>query len=363
MSGVIEMKRPERILIIKMSAIGDVVHTLPLLEVLGKNFPGTRIDWLVEEEASDIIAGHPFLDRMIVSRRKGWEKRLAGFRDGPAVLREGFAFLKELRARRYDLILDLQGLLRSGVLTGLSRGKRKIGLEGAREGGGLFVNDGPVPVDPDEHAVDRYLRMAAYLGCRPVPWKGEIALFDADRERVERLLNGNAMSGRPLVAVNPMARWETKLWPPERFTALAARLTDELGCGVVFTGSRRDRAVLDGVCAGAGDRAVNLAGRTDLKQLACLYTRCAVVVTTDTGPMHIAAAMGTPVVALFGPTAPWRTGPYGKGHTIIREKMPCSPCFKKRCDHGTCMDRIAVDRVFSAVREALGAGVTAGERG
>jgi 3-deoxy-D-manno-octulosonic-acid transferase/heptosyltransferase-1 len=150
-----------------------------------------------------------------------------------------------------------------------------------------------------------------------------------------------------------MARWKTKLWEPERFAVLADRVTDELSCEVVFTGSNKDRNVIEDISKKMKRRPINLAGRTSLKQLACLFTGCAVLVTTDTGPMHIAAAMGCRVVALFGPTAPWRTGPYGQSHKVIRADLECSPCFKKKCNDMSCMKEITVDRVFEAVKDMV----------
>ncbi len=347
------MERPESILIIKLSAIGDVVHALPLLESLRSNFPAARIDWLVEEEASQIVLGHPALDRVIVSRRKRWLRRPAR----PAALRDAFReaaqLLKEVRANRYDWVIDLQGLLKSGVLTGLSRGRRKLGLDGAREGGWLFFKERPVPVDYDQHAIERYLTLVDFLGCRRIPWQGAIPLSQRDEAAVDDLLERSGLSGGALVALNPMARWKTKLWGPERFAELADAVRRELGCEIAVTGSPADRALADEIVGRMTTRGVSLAGRTTLKELAGLFDRCRAVVATDTGPMHIAAAMGCPTVALFGPTAPWRTGPYGDRHRVVREELICSPCFRKQCDHPRCMERIRVESVLEALRETL----------
>jgi heptosyltransferase-1 len=346
-------KVPKSILIIKLSAIGDVVHALPFLEILRENFPNARIDWLVEEQALQIIAGHSALDQVIVSRRNLWKNKLLQFKSCMSVIREVKVFLKELRSYEYDLVIDLQGLLKSGILTGLSKGKRKIGMAGAREGGWVFLNERPVPVDYDRHAIDRYLRVAGYLECNISSWKGDIPVSDSDKKWVNDLLNDNGIQKRPLVVINPMARWKTKLWEPERFAVLADRITDELSCKVIFTGSNTDRNVIEDISKKMKRRSINLAGRTSLKQLACLFTGCAALVTTDTGPMHIGAAMGCRVVALFGPTAPWRTGPYGQSHKVIRADLECSPCFKKKCNDMSCMKEITVDRVFEAVKDTI----------
>jgi 3-deoxy-D-manno-octulosonic-acid transferase/heptosyltransferase-1 len=316
------------------------------------NFPNARIDWLVESEAAPIVEGHEAVDRLFVSRRKPWRNRIAASGRYGQVLQEVLRFVKEVRGCRYDAIIDLQGLLKSAVWVGLARGGAKIGLAGSREGAWMAYNRPPVPVDYDRHAIDRYLQAAEHLNCRRGDWDGRIPVSPKDRQRVEELTGCRRIHDMRLVAVNPMARWTTKLWRPERFSELADRIARELSCHIVFTGSSADRAVIESIRGRMKHRALDLVGKTTLKELACLYSLCRVVVCTDTGPMHIAAAMGRPVVALFGPTSPLRTGPYGIGHRVLRaEGMACSPCFKKRCDQTACMDAIQVEDVFTAVKE------------
>ncbi len=347
------MQIPNSILIVKLSAIGDVVHSIPVLEILRENFPSARIDWLIEEEAYGIIHRHTGIDHVYVSRRKSWQRRLLKGGERRAVIREIVRFMREIRSIEYDMVIDLHGLFKSGILTGLARGKRKIGMSGATEGGWLFLNERPIPVDYNQHAIDRYLKVPEYLECDLVSWKGDIEICEPDKKFIDRLFSSNGLSQRPVVAINPMARWDTKLWEPERFALLADRIRNELGCHVLFTGSKEDRAIIEDMSQMMEHCPFNVAGRTSLKELAYLYTRCPVLITTDTGPMHIAAAMGCHVVALFGPTAPWRTGPYGDGHRIIRAGVECSPCFKKKCDHMSCMKKISVDAAFDAVKQIL----------
>jgi len=344
------------ILIVKLSAIGDVVHSLPFLEALRKRFPGARIDWVVEEDSSQVLVGHPALNRVILSRRKSWQRRLSKTANPLFVFGELLDFLNELRSCQYDLVIDLQGLLKSGILVGLSKGKRKIGMSGSREGAGLFLNERPIPVDYGRHAIERYLTVTRYLGCNGAGGGGKIPFTESEGKSIDAILEHHRIGKRPLIAINPMAKWPTKLWEIDRFAVLAGRMREELGCEIVFTGSSGDRPVIDDVVGRMTNPPLNLAGRTSLKELAYLYTRCRLLVSTDTGPMHVAAAMGCPVVALFGPTAPWRTGPYGTAHTVIRTHAGCSPCFKKRCDHMTCMKEIRVDQVFEGVKEVLAAG-------
>ena len=344
---------PQTILIIKLSAIGDVVNALPLLEVLSQNFPLASIDWLVEEDAFSVIEGHPALRRIIVSRRKSWQRRLKEGFHIRGVLREMGGFVREVRKVDYDLVLDVQGLLKSGILTGVSRGKRKIGLSDAREMANLFFTEEAEGVNFHDHAVDRYLTLARHLGCAMYPWDGAIPISEKDKEQVDRLLSETGLGEKPFVAINPVARWESKLWDSERFAQVGDWLRDTLRCDLLFTGARGDKGVIEGIMARMTHKAVNLAGRTSLKELACLYTRCQALITTDTGPMHIAVAMGCPTVALFGPTAPWRTGPYGPRHQVVRSGADCSPCFRKHCAPMTCMRDITVDQVVTSVAAVL----------
>ncbi len=329
------------------------MHALPFLESLRKGFPRATIDWVVEEASSRLLEGHPAVNRIILSRRKSWQNELVKKGNPLSVFKESSRFFIELRSRNYDLVIDLQGLLKSGVLVGLSRGKRKVGMGGSREGARLFLNEPSVPVDYGQHAIDRYLKVAEYLGCDAAGCDGHIPVFEPDRRSVDQILDRSGIDKKAIVAINPIAKWSTKLWDPGRFAALADRIGDDSGCAVAFTGSTLDRNVIDDIRGMMRTDPLNLAGRTNLKELAYLYSRCKLVVTTDTGPMHIAAAMGCPVVALFGPTAPWRTGPYGKGHRVIRADVECSPCFKKKCDHMICMKEIAVEQVFEGVKEML----------
>jgi lipopolysaccharide heptosyltransferase II len=228
-----------------------------------------------------------------------------------------------------------------------------MGLAGVREGGDLFWSERPVPVNPDQHAIDRYLGLTDSVGCQRREWKGRIPVFEADKNKIRAFLRDQIHYRAPLVAINPMAKWDTKLWDPVLFAQLADRLIRELSCQVVFTGSGGDEAEITRIAHLMESNPMNLTGQTTLKELAYLYSKCDAVVSTDTGPMHIAAASECPVIALFGPTAPGRTGPYGAGHQVIRSDIHCSPCFEKKCDHASCMGDIAVDSVLTAVEKVL----------
>ncbi len=341
------------ILIVKLSAIGDVIHTLPALNALRRRHPGARITWLVEEAAADLVRGHRALDRVLVSRRQHWLRELKG-PGRTRSLQEMRAFIRALRDTRYDLIIDFQALLKSAVLIALARGRRKVGFGPGlthMEHSYLFLNERIPAVDMEIHALDRGLMLLEALGIPRGLFTYDLPVGKSERRAVDELLGRHGIdASRPLVAVNPVAKWETKLWSPSAFARLADRLIHRCGARVVFTGSAQDRPVIADILSRMAFPAVSLAGETSLKTLAALYRRCRLLVSTDTGPMHLACAVDTPVVALFGPTAPWRTGPYGTQHRVIRTGIACSPCFKRTCPLGTgdCMRQIPVSRVFEA---------------
>ncbi len=339
------------ILIVKTSAIGDVIHTLPALNALRRKYPESRIDWLVEEAAADVVIGHRALDAVLVSRRKAWIRDLKQGRVLAAY--RGFAgFVKKLRVTEYDLLIDFQGLLKSGIFVGLARAKRKVGFGKGMEHAEcsyLFLNEPIPPVNMDQHAAIRELLLLKAIGIESEEIVFDLPVTDEQREKIEYLLAAEGIDpAKPLVAINPMTTWETKHWRNDRFARVADALLDK-GMAVVFSGGPQDVRGIEEIRGAMVGKAASLAGRTTLKELAALYERVAVLITTDTGPMHLAAAAGAPVVALFGPTAPWRTGPFGEGHRILRADIACSPCLKRQCDRDhACMTQITVDQVVQA---------------
>lgn len=346
------------ILIVKTSAIGDVIHTLPALHCLRRHYPAARITWLVEEAAADAVVGHSALDRVLVSGRKGW---IGEWRAGErlAAWRKARRFVHELRDTYYDLLIDFQGLFKSGIWVAMARARRKVGFGRGMEHAEmsyLFLNEQVPAVSMDMHAVDRELQLLRAIGIECPQVRFELPFTAADHEAAANLLETHGIApDQRFIAINPMTTWPTKHWQSDKFATLADRLV-ESGKAVVFTGGPGDQEGVAAICAMMERKAANLAGQTTLKHLAAIYARARVVVSTDTGPMHVAAAIGTPVVAIFGPTAPWRTGPYGEGHRIIRLGLPCSPCLKKHCQYGTtaCMADISVDEVARAVGNIFG---------
>jgi heptosyltransferase-1 len=344
-----ERQNQVNILIVKLSAIGDVIHTLPSLAALRKLYPDACITWVVEEAAAELVNNHPYLNEVIISQRKSWAKDLQNCQIRRP-LREIRSFLKELRKRPYDLVIDFHGLLKSSVIVFLSRGKRKLGYDSLQELSGLFLNE-KIPEDMNKHAVDRYLDFPRYLGAKIDNVEFILPQNNDAEAKVQLLMGKYKLDDKKFIAINPIAYWETKLWDDGNFARLADLIKENLKMNVVFTGSEKES--IEKITSGMVTYGINFGGQTSLSELAYLYKKARFVITTDSGPMHLAAAVGTPVIALFGPTDPARTGPYGEGHTIVRTQLPCSPCFLKKCATRKCMKEILPEQVFAVVENKL----------
>jgi heptosyltransferase I len=339
----ISMPDYQRILIIKPSSFGDVIHALPTLAALRDRFPSAHITWLVKRQWAGVLERAVGLDRIwpIESGVQGWMR-----------------MVPPLRAAAFDLVIDLQGLFRSGAIAWLTGCRTRVGFANAREGSPFCYTQRVTIPTPDMHAVDRYLLIASAVGASPkgVP-EFRISRTATDRERVAQLLTDCGVGpGVQWIAMNVSARWETKRWPPEHFAAVADALQEE-GLGpVALIGGPDDRAATNIVLTKMRTTPIELTGQTSPELLPALLESASLLLTNDSGPMHIAAAMGTPVVALFGPTSPLRTGPYGTQHRVLRSRVPCSPCFSRTCRNPVqleCLTTIDPKAVMDAMREKL----------
>ena len=339
----------EKILIVKPSAFGDVVHSLPFLGALRRAYPKARIGWVVARSCAGLLEGHADVDDLYVFERERW----GGFRNLPRNAREFTAFARRLRAQKFDLVVDLQGLFRSAFLTRLTGAGERVGFRNARELGWMCYTRRVRVTDPEMHAVDRYLAVAGQLGLaieRPVRFNVHVS--DDARTFAAKWFTANA-AGRAVVAMLPGSQWPSKRWPAEQFAALASRL-EAKGARVVLLGAPSERALAERICGMMMHPAASLAGETTIPQLAAVLERASVVVASDSGPMHLAVALDRPVVALFGPTSVARTGPYGGSAIVLRSDRACAPCFEPDCENLECMRDITVEQVFEAVIAAAG---------
>ncbi len=358
-NSALAKRRFDRILLVKPSSLGDVIHALPVLHGLRGRYPAAKIDWLVAGAFAPLIRSHPDLSEAVIFDRA----RYGGLWRSPRVAGEFISFLGELRRRRYELVIDLQGLFRSGFLSWATRAPVRLGFAEAREGAGAFYTHRLPQQPPDRHAVDRNRAVGDVLGFSPCPTTFDLALPPECREQADVLLGESVSCGRadgPLVAVVPGARWETKVWLPERFAAVADRLAQAVGARVVLLGSAAERDLCAGIAEACRHRPASLAGRTSLLQMAAVIARSDLVVCHDSAAVHLAVALERPALCLTGPTNPSRTGPYRRADDVLRLDLACSPCYLRRlsqCRHShACMRDLTVDMVADRALAALAAG-------
>ncbi len=329
----------DKLLIIKPSALGDIVHTLPFLAAVKKTYPDCEVHWLVAKGLHTFLEGHPFIDRLWLFDKQRWKK--AG--NFSRTLGELKDLWQGLRQEKFDVSVDLSGLLRSGLLTWAGGATLRLGFSDSNEGSPFFYNKKITGGDAI-HAIDRYLKLAAVLGCDTSEVVYPFAPFEDNPAICDELPEKYAVFA-------PSAGKGANRWPAERFGKLAAKLDIPV---VVIAGKAEENIALQAVEASEG-KALSIAGRTNLKELVAVIKKATFFVTNDTGPMHIAAAQKVPVFAIFGPANPVRTGPYGDIHTVIREELDCSPCYRwKPCDNWQCMENISVDRVYNEIRTRFG---------
>ena len=346
------MDEPARILIIKPSHMGDVVRAMPVLCAIARHWPAARIDWLIHPANAPLIHAHRCLRRLVPFDRDAfgrWASR-------PAVARRFFAFLRSLARNRYDLVLDLQGLFRTGFLSWATGARRRLGLDRCRELAGGFYSR-RVSTRGAVHAVDVNLCMAAAVGASLEPITFDVpvseAAWAAVCDRFERLR-------RPYAVLCPGATAESKRFDTMGFAAVADRLDRRHGVPSVLVGSPAERPIAEEVAARCTSAApLCLAAETNLAELVAILAHATLCVANDSGPLHVAAALGRPVVGIYGPTDPARVGPYGQLDRVVRSPVPRPPSYR-RADR-RCIEAVPVEAVLAKLSAVLAERAEGGE--
>jgi heptosyltransferase-1 len=343
--------RPHRICVIKPSGLGDVIQALPLLAVLKAQYPEAEISWVINRQFANLVETHRLIDELLFYDRKG------GFR-------AGWKLLRELRARRFDLVFDLQGLLRSGMMTLATGAPLRVGLESAREGSHLATHLSLRNTGRMLPAYQRYWRLAEVLGLKHAKSETGIRILDADREWVDEHL---PKSESRILAIHAGATWVTKRWAATKFAAIASRAAREYGFQLAIIGSPNERALATAIASiirerlpkSVADTSIyNFAGQTTLRQLAALLDSVDFLLTNDAGPMHLADAVGTPVCAIFLCTSSERSGPSGPQHRMVNCKLDCAGSYRKRCPYSglqkmQCKEELSVENVWQAFTDMV----------
>jgi heptosyltransferase I len=335
---------PSRICIIKPSSLGDVVHALPILAALRARWPAAHIAWVVSRPFRELLEGHPALDELIVHDRTARQGDFLG-------LVANAALLRKLSRSRFDLTIDLQGLLRSGVMTAATRSRVRVGLADAREGATWFYTDLVDASRLSLHAVERTQRVAAAFGARMPEPQFDLPISANDIQWAREIL---APLPLPRIVLNVGARWLTKRWPPEHFAVLGRRLVATYGAGLIAVGSASDRLLVQALQEHIAPITVfDLCGMTNLHQLAALSTEADIFISNDTGPLHLAAAAGARVIGIYTCTNPALTGPYGPRATTVQTGIWCKCSLKRTCDRMECMGELTPERVWPIVQQQI----------
>lgn len=336
----------KNILVVKLSAIGDVVHALPVSHALKKCFPEARITWVVEKPAYDLLLNNPYIDEIIIFDKPNFKSLGGLWRNAPR-------FIGLLRSRRFDVALDLQALFKGAAIAYCSGAPLRLVYCDTREKS-EWLSKRVCGPNQKGHIVQRYLDVVRGLGCEVGEPVFPIVITDEEIKRAAAIAkHGGLAIGQQYAILSPGANWPNKRWPPESFSALADRLYND-GIIPVLTGGPGDRRISEDIISHTAIPPVDLTGRTSLKQLSYIIREAKAFVGGDTGPMHLAAALGTPVVALHGPTDIIRNGPYGDKNRAIVASRECAGCWRRKCPKGLdCLEQISVDAVYAAICEVL----------
>jgi heptosyltransferase-1 len=342
------------VLIIRLSAIGDVVQGIPCLVALKESSPSWKFSWLVEEKSAPLLRGHPCLDHLFVLSKSGFASY---FREHQEIIEGNFwNILSALRRAKVDISIDLQGLMKSAVWGLLSGSSRRVGHKRSRESTWLFINErvGLHDVfDPDFPLHQRYLEPAAHLGADLSKARYALPKASAEEQASVQALLSPFSKDQPILAICPWSAWHSKNWPTQKWLRLIHEFSADYQ--MILLGDASQAAQAQDICLSA-PKLLNLVGKTSLTTLPELFRHISVVLGPDSGPLHIANATSIPhIIMLFGSTSWKRSGPVGKGHLTLSTELPCQPCFKRTCplQHLNCQNDLSVDRVILALRQVL----------
>jgi lipopolysaccharide heptosyltransferase I len=346
-----------KFLILRLSAVGDVIRTLPAAKALKERYPSSSITWIVEEPSQAFLKTQPEVDEVILFPRKRWTQGIKSLRKIWGTIGEMRGFVEDLRSRRFDVVLDFHGILKSGVLSFLSGSPKRIGYDGSstKEGNFLFSN---VKVKLPREKISRFERNLALLKGMELELKEpkySLHIPPEDREYVASFFKASPESlRRPLIAIHPGTSTKAvfKRWMPDQYAQLADRLIREFKASVLFTWGYGELEWVEGIRKEMKELSFLGPKTESLTQLGEVYRHCDLYIGGDTGPMHIASLMGIPAVVIYGPTDPVENEPFGI-HIKVRKEVGCNPCHEYSCKELFCIKAISADEVFKATKEML----------
>ena len=339
----------KKFLVIKLSALGDIVHALPVARTLRQSYPQAFIAWMIEERYKELLHNNPDIDEIIPIRIKSWKKNW-----NRKTLKEILKIVKNLRQQNFDVVFDLHGLIKSGVIAMLSGARIKSGFhrKNCKEKiSSIFFNKKAPYMTGGIHVIDMYLTLVQSA----LEIQNKVKQFplpEIRHQKVEDFFQHHPeLTSKNIIGINPGAGFESKLWELERFAQLADRITVELNSSILLTWGPGEEHKINKIAASMKQKCW-VAPSTTIQESIALYKHLTLLVTCDSGPLHLCAALGIPTVSMFGPTDPVRNGAYGLNHITVYKKLDCSFCWKRKCPLGTneCMKKVTVDEVFESVR-------------
>ena len=355
---IFNSEKIDGILILKLGSLGDVVHTMPLVNILRMKYPDARIGWAVEKKCFSLIENHPSVDEVIVFERERSIKTIISF----------IKFICKIRDKKYDIIIDLQGNLKGGIITFLSGCRRRMGFKRGSSRveaiSTLFTNR--KISENGSHIIERNIGFARELanindtGCTENSQETgtndsdisfKVQVKESAKRYVDDFLKSKNVYDKRLVIMHPGVTWETKRWPIENYAHLSNEIPKTFpGTAIMITAGPGEEELAE-KCRN-GDTII--ANQMNLSQLTALLSKCELFIGSDTGPLHLAAALGKRVIGLYGPTDPARNGPYGERNFALQVEIPCSNCWRKKCRSIKCMKEIKVSDVMDKVTMCLG---------
>ncbi len=338
--------KPQKYLVIRLSSIGDIVHTLPAVSALGETFPDSEITWLVESHYATILEGNPYVHRVVEIDTLGWRKRLAS----PETARQIVHCLRRLREDLFDAVIDFQGLVKTGLLARLCRARGRVGFARPwlkEAAAGVFYNR-RVSATGRKHAIEEAFALVEHLGAQRGPWRFPLPCRDQDDEYVDRTLCRTA--AKDFILINPGGGWRAKRWPPALYSDLIGRLDSECSLEMILSGSSGEEEEIQAIIRNSGSSRARYFP-TSLLQFAALARRGKLFIGGDTGPLHVAAALNVPIVALYGPTDPARNGPFSSADIVLSTRQPVN--HTRRAKDPNYLKGISVDDAVRAVHARL----------
>ncbi len=349
MEPAIDTSHIRKILIIKLSSLGDIVHTLPVLPLLKERFPEGEISWLVEKKYQPLLLKNPFINSLMTVDTLRWRKKPLY----PSTYGEIFSSIRELRRGRFDLAIDFQGLIKSGLLAFLTGVSLRLGFgkDNLREPwSSIFLNRSRPSAAQEIHVIDKNLGLLKPLGIDSKRVEFPLVVSeDAERYVTEGL---RALKLKEFIIINPGGGWRSKRWSPEKYASLADMIIGEMGYQILLTWGPGERELATEI-ASRMKNSPAISFSTDIPQLIALIKRAKLLVGGDSAPLHLAVACRIPVVGIYGPSDPDRNGPYNPADIVIRRKVPCAPCYKRDCPAEPCLGAITPQEVFKGVNQRL----------